>query len=307
MNRKNRFSVIIATYNQKEVFLRQAINSVLAQSFDEYELIVIDDGSTDQTEKVLRSFGSRIKVVRQTNQGSELAYKAGAKHATGEYLAFLDSDDFMPSYALKIYDQIIISQNCPPLIVGAMTTFKEISEINVDPENFKHIEILNFRDYLSKTVSIGLSQSRIVVRKGLFDEAYAGGEYDNPCFLNDYNMLLQIGVFGPCVIIKSPVTVAYRQHQDQGSKNIERMSQGVFQLIRMVQRGQCSGGRSRLLAKYAFLGGIVFEWSRKAFKAHQPGLGFKILMNGWQMIVVSICRKFFLRFRPSTQPLFIEL
>ena len=91
-----RFSVLIPTYN-REMHVRQAIDSVLSQTFKNYELFVIDDGSTDGTTQVLQSYGTRIRSLRQQNQGPEVARNNAASQVSGEYLAFLDSDDlFMP-------------------------------------------------------------------------------------------------------------------------------------------------------------------------------------------------------------------
>jgi hypothetical protein len=296
----------MAAYNQKEEFLRPAIDSILSQNFKDYEFIVVDDGSTDRTPEILQSYGARIKIVRQENQGPEMAYKTGAAHAKGKYLAFLDSDDCLFPYALEVYDKIIQSQDSPPLIVGAITTFKEMDDLKKIDGDINTIEILKFRDYLSKDITIGLTQSRIVMQKSLFEDAYGKRETATPCFLNDYNMLLQVGIYGPCVIINQPITVAYRQHYSQGSLNVEKMGQGVFQLIEMVRSGQCSGGRSRLLSKYAFLGGLVYEWSKKAFATHRPGLALRLIMRGWPMFVVAIFRKALISFRGRTVPFGLE-
>ncbi len=110
---QRRFSVVIAAYN-RENYIRQTIDSVLSQTFIDYEIIVVDDGSTDRTGEVLQTYGDRIKYVRQTNQGSEATFRKGASLATGEYLAFLDSDDLFMPCALATYDAIIRDLDSPP-------------------------------------------------------------------------------------------------------------------------------------------------------------------------------------------------
>ena len=91
-------SVIIPTYN-RGAFITNAINSVLAQSFKDYEVLVIDDGSTDNTPEVLQPYLDKIKYIHQENSGVSAARNAGIRQAQGEWIAFLDSDDeWFPDY-----------------------------------------------------------------------------------------------------------------------------------------------------------------------------------------------------------------
>lgn len=85
-------SVIMPTYNAGK-FICEAIDSVLAQTFTDYELLVVDDGSTDDTRKKIQPYGKKIRYYRQKNQGAAKARNHAAQKAKGEYLAFLDADD----------------------------------------------------------------------------------------------------------------------------------------------------------------------------------------------------------------------
>jgi glycosyltransferase EpsH len=93
-------------YN-REKYVREAIDSVLSQTFTAFELFAIDDGSTDGSTEILKSYGSRIKLIQQCNHGPEVARNKAAALAQGEYLSFFDSDDFLFPNALAIYDRII--------------------------------------------------------------------------------------------------------------------------------------------------------------------------------------------------------
>ncbi len=85
-------SVILPVYN-REASVSRAIESVFAQTYRPFELIVIDDGSTDGTRRVLERFGSRITLFTQPHAGAYVARNLGISHASGEFLAFIDSDD----------------------------------------------------------------------------------------------------------------------------------------------------------------------------------------------------------------------
>ncbi len=88
-----KISVIIPCFNG-ETFLAEAIDSVLQQTFVEYEVIVVDDGSTDSSSRIMKQYGSAINVVRQSNAGLSAARNAGIAVSRGRFLAFLDSDDY---------------------------------------------------------------------------------------------------------------------------------------------------------------------------------------------------------------------
>jgi glycosyltransferase involved in cell wall biosynthesis len=89
-------STIIPAFNAERTIAR-AIDSALDQAYDGHEVVVVDDGSTDSTSAILRRYGDRVRVISQTNHGAAAARNTGVAHSTGEYLAFLDSDDlWMP-------------------------------------------------------------------------------------------------------------------------------------------------------------------------------------------------------------------
>src|SRR5262245_30132400 len=85
-------SVVIPAYNCAR-FIGEALDSVFAQDYPELEVVVVDDGSTDDTCAVVEGYGDRVKLIRQRNAGAAVARNEGMRRASGEYVAFLDSDD----------------------------------------------------------------------------------------------------------------------------------------------------------------------------------------------------------------------
>lgn len=94
-------SVIIPTYNRAHC-IKDAIDSVLNQNFKDYELIVVDDGSTDGTENIIKEYGSCLRLIKQQNGGVSTARNTGIRAARGDWIAFLDSDDIWERDKLKI-------------------------------------------------------------------------------------------------------------------------------------------------------------------------------------------------------------
>lgn len=121
-------SVIIPTYNRAHL-LHEAIDSVLAQEVEDYrmEIIVVDDGSTDDTRKAVERYGSRVIYIYQSNQGAGVARNRGIEESTGEWVAFLDSDDRWLPHKLSLQFRILESFPGYNVIHSNFYTFEEDS------------------------------------------------------------------------------------------------------------------------------------------------------------------------------------
>jgi glycosyltransferase involved in cell wall biosynthesis len=301
-----RFSVLIPTHNREE-YLRQAIDSVLGQSFTDYEIFVIDDGSTDGTPELLRSYGNRIRALRQANQGPEAARNSAALQASGEYLAFLDSDDLLMPGALEVYERIIRTLDAPPLLIGSMIYFADHAPLAPATGPRATLEVWKYSDFLDKRVMVGLSNSRIVIRRSVFNQV-GGLRHSTPetFHLDDFNLVLKVGTYGPCAIVKAPPTVAYRSHTSNSIRGVESMVNGISSVIAAERAGLYPGGRKRRFARYACIGGIAQLWVRTAFECRQYRLATKLLLESAPMIAAAGGKKLFSRFGGSPAALAIE-
>ena len=105
-------SVVIPAYNA-EAFVGDAIDSVLAQTFHDFEIIVVDDGSADGTRRVVTAYGDRVRFYQQEQAGASRARNRGIEEAHGEFIAFLDADDlWLPT---KLEKQVQAFRNDPSL------------------------------------------------------------------------------------------------------------------------------------------------------------------------------------------------
>ena len=298
-----RFSILVPTYNREQL-VRKTIGSVFSQTFSDFELIVIDDGSTDRTHAVLESFRERLKVLRQANQGPEVARSFGASAATGEYLVFLDSDDLLLPCALATYDRIIREFSSPALIIGSIYYFRDGQDVIEDVDRKDVIEVLTYRDYLAKDLSVGVSCSNIVIQRSAFRRA-GGLRNSTPVtyHMDTYDMLLRFGICGPCVVVKVPATVAYRMHASNTVLDVERMVKGALSLIHAERQGQYPGGGRRRIDRYSCIGGMAWCWSKYALKAGRPKLALELLAHSSPMVMAGAFKKLWILSHGATPSL----
>jgi glycosyltransferase involved in cell wall biosynthesis len=202
-------SVIIPTYNRAK-FLPAAIDSVLTQTYGQVELIIVDDGSTDDTDQVLSSYGDRIRVLKQQNAGPAIARNRGIGVATGDIIAFLDSDDqWLPSKlerqveSLKAAgpDVICCLCNCTVLYAnGGKTSTFAIADTTPDCATgmwLNPVEVLLNRFVMfNQAIAI---RREVLERVGYFDESLRFGE--------DYELPFRLALEGPWTIIREELVV----------------------------------------------------------------------------------------------------
>ncbi len=126
------FSIVIPAYNN-EKYVEQCVRSVLKQPV-KVEVVIVDDGSTDGTGEICDALADedRVTVIHQTNQGLSAARNEGIRRATGDYVAFLDSDDFYFEGKLAEIERAIMDHNMPDLVIGRFAETFESGEIHID-------------------------------------------------------------------------------------------------------------------------------------------------------------------------------
>jgi len=127
-------SVIMPSYNTS-LYIQEAIDSVLSQDYPNKELIIIDDGSTDNTVDLIRAYGERVTLLTQKNQGSAVARNAGIAAARGEYIAFLDSDDVWLPGKLSTQVRYLEQQPGIGMIYGRWHVWKPQTDGHFAPAN----------------------------------------------------------------------------------------------------------------------------------------------------------------------------
>ncbi|SRR5882762_283850 len=209
---KSLVSIIIPTYNRADV-ISETIDNVFSQTYKNFELIVVDDGSTDGTPAILRKYANRIRVITQKNAGPAAARNRGIEVSGGDIIAFQDSDDLWEP--TKLERQVALLEKsgdsvpcclCSAsfgFVGGKSYTSFDISDIASPHEEglwLNVAEILATRLVLfNQTVAIRRSA---IEKVGVFDESLR--------YLEDYDLPLRLANEGPWAIIRDPLVI-YRE------------------------------------------------------------------------------------------------
>lgn len=225
-------SVVIPAYNA-EVFIKQALDSVLAQSHPLMEIIVVDDGSRDDTASVVAGFGSKVQLVRQENAGPAAARNRGLAAATGEFVAFLDADDLWPRS--KLCAALMAFRDWPEcdVILGHSQLF----EAGSDETDLQFIA--GPLDTFPWSISAALFRRSIFDRVGEFDVNLRFGE-DTDWFERAKDLQTEIRRI-------SDIGLLVRRHSENSTRDKRVQDIYPVRLVhkRLMKQRQMASGSSR--------------------------------------------------------------
>lgn len=219
INRKPRVSVIIPTYNGAK-WIGKAINSILNQTYRDFEIIVVDDGSTDHTTQVLQPWRDWIHYIAQSNQGVAIARNRGLQQAQGEFIAFLDQDDwFLPD---KLMSQVAMLEEHPNLgmVSSGWRVVNQQGETLSTVQPWEGIPQLTAEAWVHwKPVFLGATMFRAswLVMTGGFDNQFQQ--------TSDVDLVLRLAMLGCEADWVRQATVCYRQHDMNTSRNAIQQAQ----------------------------------------------------------------------------------
>lgn len=205
-------SVIIPTYNRLPM-LKEAVDSVLSQDFEDFELIVVDDGSTDGTEEEIKKYGKRVRLLAYPeNRGVSAARNRGLLQARGKYVALLDSDDLWVKGKLKIQVAFLDDNPQYPLCYTDEIWIRKGKRVNPKVKHAKYSGWI-FEKCLPLCIispSSAVMRRTLFSRVGLFDEALPVCE--------DYDFWLRVSVRFPVFFINRKLIIKRGGHPDQLSQ-----------------------------------------------------------------------------------------
>lgn len=266
------FSIIVPVYNRADL-IQQTLNSILNQKFQDLEIIVVDDGSTDGTLKALTKYGDKIRVFQQQNKGPGAARNLGIAHARGQYITFLDSDDLWFPWTLSKYKEAILKNNFPTFMVGESVSFWSEDEI----ESIQNCDLTfhSFDDYYSSSKqSLWLLPGGVAIKADILRQAkgftnkWINGE--------DSDLWLRLGTAKGFVRIQSPPVLAYRQHPNSAVANHHKSYEGALHKIQQEKSSFYPGGRTRRIERLEIL-------MRHIRPVTLACLREKKINNGWKL------------------------
>ena len=231
------FSVVIPTRNRRHL-LERALASVWLQEHPPHEVIVVNDGSTDDTDLLLYTLRDRVIVVTTPGGSPGAARNAGAEAASGDYVAFLDSDDQWFPWTLSTFAAVIDAQR-PSYVCGSFLQFKSDAELAAVKR--APLEAESFDNYYStwpRQLVIGAGM--IAVRRDVFLDR--GGFSTSAINLEDHDLSLKLGLDAGFVQIVRPHTLAWRLHDGGVTRDLPKSLAGCEMLLANEQAAKYPGG-----------------------------------------------------------------
>lgn len=242
-------SIIVATYNRCEL-LAEALESVRSQEFDDYELIVVDDGSTDGTSAQLARYAQeewarKLRILSQANAGQGAARNLAIAEARGEYCTFLDSDDLSLPWSLQTIAQAIENNVRPSVLIGQELGFHSAAELHAAlSQPRQQLQVRNWPDLYAYTAAHHLGPCGILVaRTDLLREV--GGFLIERMVGEDIDLMLRLGVAPNMLRIEAPWTFGYRIHPGMFTSDHQAWYRGACRLLHRYRNGIFPGGRAR--------------------------------------------------------------
>ena len=222
MSRSPAVSIIIAAYNSAEL-IGDTIRSVLAQTFTDYELIIVNDGSTDGTEQALEPFRDQIVYIRQDNRGPAGARTTGLRQARGYYAALLDNDDLWEATYLEKMLALLEREPGIGLIYPNAVLFDSPQwEGKLFQDIYPSTQPVTFEKLLTRECNVfasSLFRREIIERFGMFDESLPKG-------VDDFDLWLRLAQGGVRFTFTTEPLVYYRKRHNALSMDESNMLRG---------------------------------------------------------------------------------
>lgn len=220
-----RISVVIPAFNA-ERYLDECIRSVIAQTLPVVEVLIVDDGSTDATLAMAHGFGGNVRVLHQQQGGPARARNLGVTEATGDWIAFLDADDYwQPEKLLHQQEQLLRDPSAVLCYTGLLALKLDGAFVPVAPPSLSEV------DRMLRLTNPGIPPSAVLIRKDTLLDAGGFSELQRGC--EDWDLWFRLRKLGHFAIVETPDTV-YRESLGGLSSNPVHMYQDFLRMLDRV-------------------------------------------------------------------------
>jgi GT2 family glycosyltransferase len=259
-----RVSVIVAAKNAATT-LPATLESIARQSFTDWEVVVVDDGSDDDTAGVARSFTGRLVLVTHpASLGPSAARNSGARRASGELLAMLDADDeWKPGYLTRVVERFDAARTAGQA-VGLVTTDADLVGAGIQGGVTHHVRVnLKQPVTLSELVRENVLTPMALCPRDVFIEV--GGYDERLRYGEEYDLWLRIAEAGYTILADPEPLAVYRMHSSAASTDAVRMAEGVARVCELaIERGALTPRQRRVVRRQRRLHLAVVERARLA-------------------------------------------
>ncbi|CAN5842027.1 hypothetical protein BH24DEI2_BH24DEI2_23430 [soil metagenome] len=268
-----RFSLIIPTYN-RAALLKRTLHSVFAQTFQDFETLVVDDGSADETVSLLESYADRVTALRQANRGPGSARNLGVEHAQGEYVVFLDSDDLLLPWSLAVYDEVARAYGSAIILSKPDKFSDEAAFLATQREP---LTVDTWPDYLAAArarypITVAAAVRTDVLRA-------SGGFLEENISSEDHDLFLRLGTAPGFAFVTSPVIYGYRQHEQTKTNEFTSLLQGVDFVLNRDRRGEYAGGAARRRERDVVLARMFRYGIKRCFETGYRAEGYQLFLK----------------------------
>lgn len=225
-------SIIVPVYNVKD-YVRQCLDSILNQTFRSFELIIVDDGSTDGSGQICEEYAgrdSRITVIHQLNQGQSTARNTGIDRARGIYLSFIDSDDYIEPAMIETLHRNIVTEKADIAVCGIKRIKSRSTKLPSDPAYF---QVMSGRDFFKETLigsRVSVTPCDKLYRRNLFaDLRYPAGRRTEDGYI-------AVDLFPKAGRVVVDMTPLYCYRLREGSASKSRFSPADYDTIEAYER-----------------------------------------------------------------------
>ena len=245
-------SVIVPCYNYAG-YVDETLRSVLSQDYPNFELIVVDDGSTDNSVQVIErtlaanqdGLAQRVEFIRQENAGVSAALNTGLAQARGDFIATFDADDIMPPHRLSVQMAYLREHPEVGCLGGVAVRIDEQGELLPKKDKKRSVRRYDFSQALSAALVVGGNIA--VYRRDAVDMA---GRYDAAIKIQDFQMTLKVAKAGFFVDILPDTVTLYRKHEGSLSKNYKaEYRYGLDVIAPYAEHPQYESAKARIVTK----------------------------------------------------------